>query len=118
MSNPLDPDSLLNKEISDTTKLLVNKNMKFIDWLKIEIDEDLPALLKGLKEAGRVTVLAIIPVAIVQINNGVFDIKAIYVVGGIAFLRFIDKWLHERQEIKPNYNKNKGLLGIKGLTGF
>ena len=56
--------------------------------------ENKEAFISALKEAGRVVVLSIIPIAISQIERGVWDWGAILVVGALAFLRFVDKYLH------------------------
>lgn len=53
------------------------------------------ALLEGLKEAGRVVVLAVIPLLIDSLNKGQVDLRVIAVAGAIALLRFLDKTLHE-----------------------
>lgn len=53
------------------------------------------ALISALKEAGRVVVLAIIPIAISQIERGTWDWRAIIIVGAITLLRFTDKLLHK-----------------------
>lgn len=53
------------------------------------------ALKKALLEAGRILLLAIIPVAIPMLEAWTFDWKALVVVGGIALLKAIDKYLHE-----------------------
>ena len=52
------------------------------------------AFIEALKEAGRVVVLAVIPVLIASLESNTFDWRAIAVVAGLAFLRFIDKYLH------------------------
>jgi len=53
------------------------------------------ALKKALLEAGRILLLAIIPVAIPMLESWTFDWKTLVVVGGIALLKAIDKYLHE-----------------------
>jgi hypothetical protein len=53
------------------------------------------AILEALKEAGRVVVLAVIPILIDSLNAGMVDWKAVFVVGVIALLKFADSWLHE-----------------------
>lgn len=83
--------------------------MKFKEWLQIEIDEELPSILKGLKEAGRVLVLSIIPVAIVQMTNDSFNFKALWMVAGITFLKFIDKVLHEKGKVDENKSLELGI---------
>jgi len=66
------------------------------------------ALLEGLKEAGRVVVLAVIPLLIDSLAKGQIDWGVIAVAGAIALLRFLDKFLHEQEKI--------GVSG--GLTRF
>ena len=70
------------------------------------------ALLKAGVEALRVVTLAIIPVAILSLEAWAIDWKVIIIVGGVAFLRLIDKFLHELGKA----NDNKVLL--KGITQF
>ena len=53
------------------------------------------ALKESIKEALRVVVLSIIPVAIVSIENGVVDPKTIAIVAVLALLRWLDSWLHQ-----------------------
>lgn len=66
------------------------------------------ALREALKEAGRVVVISVIPVAIPMINGWEIDWRLLATVGAIALLRFIDKFLHE--------NAPEGSSG--GLTRF
>jgi EamA domain-containing membrane protein RarD len=54
------------------------------------------AFIEPLKEAGRVVVLAIIPVLIASLEVKQFDWISIGVVAGLALLRFIDKYLHDQ----------------------
>lgn len=69
-----------------------------------------------LKKAGlemlRVTVLAIIPVLIMSLENGQVDLKYLGIVAGIAALRAVDKFLHE-----VGKDEDMSQL-IKGLTRF
>lgn len=74
----------------------------------IRMKETKEAIIEGLKEAGRVVVLAVIPVLIDCFAKGVVDWKLIAVTGAIALLRFLDKALHE---MEPD-----GVAG--GLTKF
>ena len=69
-------------------------------------------LLEALTEAGRVVVIAIIPVAIICLEAWNIDWRTIIVVGGVALLRFIDKFMHELGKA----NDNEVLL--KGITRF
>jgi hypothetical protein len=63
---------------------------------------------EALRELGRVVVLSIIPVLIDSLNKGEIDYRTVLVVGAIAGLRFIDKFLHEQAP--------EGKAG--GLTNF
>jgi hypothetical protein len=63
----------------------------------------------GLIEAGRVIVLAIIPVVISGLENNAINWRTIMVVGAIALLRFIDKALHLKGVEEQNENLTKGL---------
>jgi len=64
------------------------------------------SLKKSLLEAGRIAVIAIIPVLIDGLSQGAIDWRTVGIVGGIAVLRFVDKWLHESGKAE------------KGLTRF
>lgn len=70
-------------------------------------------LIEAAKELLRVVVLAMVPLLISYLEQGVgIDYRAILIVGGIAGLRFIDKALHE-------YGKdNDSAAAVKGLTRF
>lgn len=66
------------------------------------------SIIEALKEGARVVLLAIVPLLIVSLESGVFDWKLIGTVAGLALLRMIDKFLHERSP--------EGVSG--GLTRF
>lgn len=70
------------------------------------------ALIEALKEMLRVIMLAIIPVLIVQLQEQSIDYLALFIVGAIALLRFIDKYLHTlgKETEKPGLTR--------GLTRF
>ena len=53
------------------------------------------AFIEALKEGLRVVVLAIIPLLIDSLGKGIIDWNLIAVAGMIAFLRFVDSWLHQ-----------------------
>jgi hypothetical protein len=74
------------------------------------------ALKKALLEAGRILLLAIIPVAIPMLESWTFDWKTLVIVGGIALLRAIDKYLHE-VGIEKEASGVKSAL-TTGLTRF
>ena len=67
---------------------------------------------KALLEAGRVIVLAVVPVIILGLEDGVMDMRLIWVTGAIALLRFVDKLAHEVGKT----NSDSKL--IKGITRF
>ena len=53
------------------------------------------ALLKALKELGRVVLLSILPIIIDSVSSGQFSWRVLAVTAGLAGLRFLDKYLHE-----------------------
>ena len=67
--------------------------------------------IEASKEALRVVILSIVPILITQIETNVFDFKVLGVVALLAFLRWVDKYLHE-------VGKENGDGRIKGLTRF
>lgn len=76
------------------------------------------ALGEAVKELLRVVVLSVLPIVIDSLSIGEVNLRLILVTGAIAGLRFLDKLLHEREVEKPEGEQNKGLLGVKGITGF
>ena len=87
------------KHIEEMTR----KNMKA--WQERGL-KHMDSLKEAVRELLRVVVLAVIPVAILSIEQGTVDLKAIVVVASVAALRFIDKYLYESGKMK------------KGLTHF
>jgi hypothetical protein len=75
------------------------------------------ALVSALKEAGRVVVLAVIPVAISQMERGSWDWHAIIIIGVVTLLRFIDKYLHKIGQEAEEKTGEPSSLTI-GLTRF
>lgn len=69
-------------------------------------------VVEGLKEIGRVVVLAVIPVAIPMIQMWAIDWKLLATVAVIALLRGADKMLHELGKEEKDENL------IRGLTRF
>ena len=67
---------------------------------------------EALKELGRVCLMAVIPLLIVQLEAGKIEWKSLAVAGTIAGLRFIDKLMYETGKATDN----KALEG--GLTRF
>lgn len=68
------------------------------------------SFIEALKEGLRVVVLAVVPVLIsgFQQMEG-FDWRLVIVTGVIAFLRFLDKWLHEMGKEEDNDTMKRGL---------
>ncbi len=68
------------------------------------------ATIEGLKEVGRKVIIAVIAIALLQLqaSTAIIDPKAILVAGLIALLSGIDNWLSEK---KVGFNNN-------GLTGM
>lgn len=69
-------------------------------------------LIKALKQAGRIVLVAVIPLIVNQLQSETFDWKGIAITGAIALLMAIDKYLHEVGKETENENL------IKGLTRF
>jgi hypothetical protein len=70
------------------------------------------ALKKALLEGLRVIVIAILPILISSIESGMVDFRLLAMTGSVAFLRFVDKWIHE-------IGKESGDDRLKlGLTRF
>lgn len=67
------------------------------------------SIKEALKELARVVVLAVIPIAIDGLTKGEIDYKILLVAGLIAFLRGLDKLLHEIGKAKENDLLKKGL---------
>jgi len=65
--------------------------------------------IEASKEALRVVVLSIIPILITQVEMNVIDLRVIGVVGLLAFLRWVDKYLHEVGKAKDIAKFSKGL---------
>lgn len=66
------------------------------------------AILEGLKDAGRVVLIAIFPVIISSLEQGIVDWKVITIAVVVAAFKGLDKYLHKLED--------KGVAG--GLTGF
>lgn len=77
---------------------------------------DKQAIIEAVKEFLRVVMLAVIPVLIIGIENGVVDWKVISTVGLVAGLRFIDKLMHETGKGLSTAKGESRL--VKGLTQF
>lgn len=64
---------------------------------------------KAAVEAARVMVLSVIPILIVQIEAGAFQLWAVLSAALIALLRFVDKYLHEKGKADGNEVMAKGI---------
>ena len=56
---------------------------------------DKKALILALEELVRVIIIAVIPVVVDSLNRGTIDGRTLAVVGAIAGLRFIEKYLYK-----------------------
>lgn len=54
-------------------------------------------LKEGVKEIIRTSMMAVIPLAIIQLQSGSVDYKLLLVAGLIALLSGIDKFLHKKE---------------------
>lgn len=66
-------------------------------------------VIEASKEALRVVVLSIIPVLITQVELGMVNYKVVAVVGLLALLRWLDKFLHEVGKTREDSPLTKGL---------
>lgn len=72
------------------------------------------ALWEGAKEPLRLLVMALVSWGITELTK--LDVQ--WAVLLTFILRFVDSWLHEIALAEPKKDRNEGLLGVKGLTGF
>ena len=66
-------------------------------------------IVEAIKQAGRIVLVAIIPLVINQLNSSSIDWKAIGVTGAIALLMAIDKYLHLEGKATGSESLTKGL---------
>jgi hypothetical protein len=52
------------------------------------------AIIEGLKQVGRVIVVAILPILITSLQASTFDWKSTGIAVAVAALMGIDKWVH------------------------
>jgi len=69
---------------------------------------------EAIKEPLRLLVLAIVPLLVTYFAALPYQ----WAILATVVLRFIDKWLHEYEKAQPVKKQIKGILGLKGLTGF
>jgi hypothetical protein len=60
----------------------------------------------------RIAVLALIPIILIQLQNGTIDWKALGILSFTAILKALDEYLHEKGKLTENESL------IKGLTRF
>jgi hypothetical protein len=70
---------------------------------------DVKPVVEALKEFGRIALLAVIPMLIDQLSSGVIQWKAILVVGAIAVLKAVDKFIHLKGKVEDNATLTRGL---------
>lgn len=68
--------------------------------------------VSAFKEGLRIVILAVIPVLVLGLESGNLDVKAISIVGIIAGLRFVDKFLHEKGKDDKNEILKRGITQI------
>lgn len=77
--------------------------------IKFNFNRDV--VLEAMKEFGRVVLLAVVPILIIQLESGKVDWKVIGITGVLAGLKAIDKGLHL-------WGKEKENAAETGLTRF
>jgi len=60
------------------------------------------AQAEAIKELGRIILLATLPILIAALSDGSGSIKAVATAAGIAALRALDAYIHERKDLKAN----------------
>jgi len=60
------------------------------------------AIIEGLKETGRVAVIAALPLIISGIEAGNLDWRLVAITGAIAALKGLDKFVHKNDNINAN----------------
>ena len=65
--------------------------------------------IEGVKEFLRIALIAVLPVIIAQLETGAIDIKMIGVLGLVAFLKALDKFVHEFGKEKNNKMLERGI---------
>lgn len=77
-------------------------------------------ILKTVLEFGRVVAVAVIPTAVAMLEAGHVDLRILAIIAAIAFLKAVDKFLHEVGKAKeaaladPDFESKL----TKGLTRF
>jgi hypothetical protein len=69
---------------------------------------------ESLKEPLRLVVLAVIPLLITYFT----ELGTEWALAAILVLRFVDKFLHNTAMAEPVKDRNEGIGGVTGLTGF
>lgn len=68
------------------------------------------ALVKALQELGRMTVIAVIPVAVSMLGDGSIDYRVLGITALIAFLKALDKLVHKYGQEKEDTTLEKGIV--------
>jgi len=66
-------------------------------------------VIEGVKELGRVALIAVIPIIIAGLETNTFSWKLILVVAAIAILKGLDKFVHKTGVEQDNDSLSKGL---------
>jgi hypothetical protein len=70
---------------------------------------DIKPAVEAVKQAGRIVLVSVIPLLVVQLQNSKIDWRAIGVTGAIALLMAVDKYLHLEGKLQDNDQLTKGL---------
>ncbi len=73
------------------------------------MDDVKKTALEAVKEAGRVVLLAILPVLVTSLEKNQLDWRSVTFVAVLALLRGADKWVHEWGKVNGE---------MKGITPF
>jgi len=76
--------------------------------------ENKKAFVEAIKEPLRLLVISILPLAVSYFAGMPYQWAAVITL----LLRWLDKFLHELSKEQPAKERNEGLFGVKGLTGF
>ena len=70
---------------------------------------DVKPIIEALKELARIALIAVVPVLIDSLSQGVVNWNVILITGIIAVLRAIDKFLHLEGKLEGNDALTRGL---------
>ena len=80
-----------------------------LDTILVKIKLSRP-LREACKEFGRVVVLAVIPVLIAGLEGTGVNFKQVAIVGAVAFLKSVDRYIHKIGKERESEVLTKGLV--------